>query len=86
MLLPDETAANYDINIVYDVVTTDTWLKEGTSTVTNNITKKASIKLEQGKAYTIALQLGMTTVKIAASVTDWTDGAADPIWLPINNA
>ena len=86
MLLPDAAAANYDINIVYDVVTTDTWLKEGTSTVTNNITKKASIKLEQGKAYTIALQLGMTTVKIAASVTDWTDGAADPIWLPINNA
>ena len=86
MLLPDAAAADYEINIVYDVVTTDTWLKEGTSTVTNNITKKASIQLEQGKAYTIALQLGMTTVKIAASVTDWTDGAADPIWLPINNA
>ncbi len=84
MLLPDAAAANYEINIVYDVVTTDAWLKEGNSTITNNITKKASIKLEQGKAYTIALQLGMTTVKLAASVTDWTDGAADPIWLPIN--
>jgi len=84
MLLPDASAANYDINIVYDVVTTDTWLKEGTSTVHNNITKRASIQLEQGKAYTIALQLGMTTVKLAATVTDWTDGAADPIWLPIN--
>lgn len=87
MLLPDSAAADYNINIVYDVVTTDTWLKDQKSTVTNNITKKASIKLEQGKAYTIALQLGMTTVKIAASVTDWENGAAvDPIWLPINNA
>lgn len=84
MLLPDSAAATYSINIVYDVVTTDEWLKEGTSTVTNNITKTASIKLEQGKAYTIALQLGMTSVKMTASVTDWVDGAADPIWLPIN--
>lgn len=84
MLLPDTDAVNYDINIVYDVVTTDTWLKNQKSTVTNNITKKASLKLEAGKAYTIALQLGMTTVKLAASVTDWTNGAADPIWLPIN--
>ena len=84
MLLPDSAAADYNINIVYDVVTTDTWLKNQKSTVTNNITKKASLKLEAGKAYTIALQLGMTTVKLAASVTDWTNGATDPIWLPIN--
>ena len=67
------------------MVTTDEWLKEGSSTITNNITKKASLKLEAGKAYTIALQLGMTTVKLAASVTPWDDQTATPIWLPINN-
>lgn len=85
MLLPDTADAEYSVTIVYDVITTDAALSGGNSTITNNITKKASIKLEAGKAYTLALQLGMTTVKLNASVTDWDDQTATPIWLPINN-
>lgn len=86
MLLPDSAAAEYSITIEYDVITTDAALSGGKSTITNNITKKASIKLEAGKAYTIALQLGMTTVKLSATVVDWDDQTATPIWLPVNNS
>lgn len=84
MLLPDTATAEYSITIVYDVITTDEALSGGKSTITNNITKKASVQLLAGKAYTLALQLGMTTVKLSASVTDWDDTTATPIWLPIN--
>ncbi len=86
MLIPDRTAKTYTFNIVYNVVTTDANLSGGKSTITNNITKNATLTLLAGKAYTIRLQLGMTTVKLFASVTDWTPQVADPIWLPINNS
>lgn len=86
MLIPDRTAKTYTFRIVYDVVTTDGQLSGGKSTITNDITKNASLTLEAGKAYTINLQLGMTTVKLTASVVDWSPQAGTPIWLPINNS
>ena len=85
MFIPNAEAQEYNFHIVYKVITTDANLDGGKSEITNDITKKASIKFEAGKSYTIKLELGMTTVKLAAEVADWTDAAAqDPIWLPIN--
>ena len=85
MLIPDRDSKTYTFNIVYDVVTTDSNLVGGKSTITNNISKQASLQLLAGKAYTIRMQLGMTTVKLSATVEDWTPQSTDPIWLPINN-
>lgn len=86
MFIPDAAAQEYNFNIVYKVITTDGNLSTGSSEITNNITKKASIRFEAGKAYTIKLELGMTTVKMSASVQNWNDAdpQPDPIWLPIN--
>ena len=84
------------ITIVYDVETSDknltNYLSDGAvkgSTVENKITKEikisgSSIKLQAGKHYTVALHLGMTSVKFDASVTEWEEGTADPTWLPVN--
>lgn len=85
MFIPNDAAQEYNFYIKYTVITTDANLDGGKSEIVNRITKKASIKFEAGKSYTIKLELGMTTVKLAATVEDWTDAAAqDPIWLPIN--
>ena len=82
------------ITIVYDVETRDKslagYLSDGVthgSTIENTITWKnnGSLKMEAGKAYRITLHLGMTTVKVNASVNAW--AAEDPEWvdLPLNS-
>ena len=71
------------VTIVYDVETYDTnlsgYLSDGVthgSSIENKITQEIKVgtdplKMQAGKAYTILLHLGMTTVKMEASVTDW---------------
>lgn len=87
MLFPTAAAVAYNFSIDYDVITTDGNLAGGNSTVNNKITKTASIKFEAGKAYKVKLVLGMTTVKIETTVTDWSAATdQDPVWLPINNS
>ena len=39
--------------------------------------------LEQGMAYTFKLGVGMKTVKITATVDEWSD-TQTPVWLPQN--
>ena len=86
------------VTIVYDVETADdnlpTYLSDGTtkgSSIENKITKRITtggsteLVLAAGKAYTVNLHLGMTTVKFEASVSDWVAGpTADPTWTPVN--
>lgn len=73
-----------DVKIVYDVETVnpklDNTLSDGVtkgSSIQNKISKLSSevfstlTKMEAGKWYTIRLHLGMTSVKVEASVTDW---------------
>ena len=75
-----------DITIEYDVLTADGNLSEFLSDglthgkmIKNTITKKSKeifkttepVKMEDGKSYTIHLILGMTSVKIEATVTDF---------------
>lgn len=71
------------ITIVYDVETKDDnlagYLADGVqngSSIENKITQTvkvggSALKMEAGKAYTINLHLGMTSVKIDAAVTAW---------------
>lgn len=72
------------VTIVYDVETWDDnlsdYLADGVvhgSTIENKITKTitdgtgANLTMEAGKGYQINLHLGMTSVKVDATVTDW---------------
>ena len=91
------TNDNLKVTIVYDVETADknltNYLADGAvrgSCVENKITKEieisgAKFKLQAGKLYTIALHLGMTSVKFDASVTGWEEATPDyEPWLPVN--
>lgn len=71
------------VYVEYDVITTDSNVG-GTSTVTNHITKSISINFESGKAYTLNLQLGMTSVKVTADVDAWSEQAGTDVDLPQN--
>ena len=90
-VIPTEETLTF--TIVYDVETYDKnlagYLSDGEvtgSTIENKITQSLStIKLEAGKAYTIKLHLGITNVKVAATVTDWGSATAQDVNLPANN-
>lgn len=85
------------VTLVYDVETKDdklsTLLSDGVthgSTVENVISKNIQIggsdfSLEAGKKYTIALHIGLTSVKFDASVSLWADGQSASADLPQNN-
>ena len=85
------------VTLVYDVETKDdklsTLLSDGVthgSTVENVISKNIQIggsdfSLEAGKKYTIALHIGLTSVKFEASVSTWADGQSASADLPQNN-
>jgi hypothetical protein len=70
-----------------------TMLSDGTThgtTVENVITKAiqigtSDVSLEAGKKYTIALHIGLTSVKFDASVSTWADGQSASADLPQNN-
>ncbi len=88
MLIPTDLAGaseNITVTIEYTVRTADANLDGGMSTVKNRITKVISgINFEGGKAYTLNLLLGMTSVKVAATVTDWDAQTGTAVNLPIN--
>ena len=93
------TNENIDIEIVYDVETRDDavegflsdGMKHGVST--QNTIKKTStqifggtdpVKMQAGKAYQINILLGMTSVKIEATVIAWTPQDPANVELPAN--
>jgi hypothetical protein len=86
MLIPTTAAINtdLDVNIVYHVITKDTKLDGSYSNVVNNITKKVSIDFDNGKAYTLKLILGLTSVKLDAEVKTWDIQGAKDVDLPQN--
>lgn len=85
------------VTLVYDVETKDdklsTLLSDGVthgSTVENVISKNIQIggsdcSLDAGKKYTIALHIGLTSVKFDATVSDWGTGNNASADLPQNN-
>ena len=85
MLIPTDGVAELSVNIVYDVITEDAALNGGYSTVQNNVTKTVYLDFDNGKAYTLKLILGVTSVKLDAEVKPWEVLGATPVDLPKNN-
>lgn len=87
------TSEQVNVTIVYDVETKDdnlaSYLSDGQyrgSSIQNRITKKNVFNsaLQAGKTYKLKLHLGMTDVKVEATVEPWaTGGQANP-YLPAN--
>ncbi len=86
---------NFEVEIVYDVETVDQNLAQSLSDgvtkgscIENRISKTIKFgseeKLYPGHSYTLALHLGMNSVKFDAAVTDWIDEAAQDVDLPLN--
>lgn len=86
MVVPqDFSKDDLTINIKYDVVTEDAALASGYSEVNNDITTTFSgVNFEPNKAYKFSLHLGLTTVKLTASVDGWETGTDYSVNLPIN--
>lgn len=86
MIIPSSAAdKSLKVTIDYYVNTTDASLAKGYSRVENKITKTITgFAPEAGKNYTLLLSLGMTSVKVTATVADWTDGSSTQVDLPIN--
>ena len=88
MIIPSSAAdKSLKVTIDYYVNTTDASLSKGYSRVENKITKTITgFAPEAGKNYTLLLSLGMTSVKVSATVSDWTteDGSTTQVDLPIN--
>lgn len=87
MFIPSKTGEStaIGVKIKYHVVTKDTKLNGNISDVSNTITKETSVKLESGKSYNLKLILGLTSVKLDATVADWQVGDDAEIWVPQNN-
>ena len=87
MIIPQDLSADqgFPVTIKYTVTTTDSNNTANSSTIENTITNTAKIKFEAGKAYTLKLLLGMTSVKLSASVTEWGTSSETTVNLPQNN-
>lgn len=86
MIIPqDLSSTGFYIYVDYTVTTTDNENVANTSVVNNKImsVNPLQINFESGKAYTINLLLGMTSVKFTATYTDWKTGEHE-VDLPIN--
>lgn len=96
MILPQEfeEGSGYRIYIEYDVISEEVNnngigenTTEDSSTITNKIYSEVlDGAFEQGKAYKFTLWLGMTSVKIDATETAWTEEDNMNIWMPENCA
>ena len=84
MVIPTGATA-VKVRINYAVVTYDDKLAGYVSDVDNIITKQISVNLESGKSYNLKLILGLTSVKLDATVADWQVADASEIYLPQNN-
>ena len=73
------------VKITYHVITLDTKLDTYISDVKNVITKGVKVNLENSKSYNLKLVLGLTSVKLDATVADWQVGDDAEVYLPKNN-
>lgn len=86
-IIPKDGSQKFEVKITYFVTTQDAALQGGISSVKNVIYK--SVTFENGfvaqKNYSIDIALGMTTVKVEATVDDsWADGDDPDVDLPAN--
>lgn len=83
MVIPTGST-NIKVNIKYAVVTKDEKLTGNVSNVENDITKTVTVDLKNGKSYNLKLILGLTSVKLDATVADWQVADDTEIFLPKN--
>ena len=82
MIIPEDMQG-LSVYIEYTVATAEG--EDDESVITNKITRTIdSINFEAGNAYTLNLVLGMTSVKISATVEGWTEVNGVQVDLPIN--
>lgn len=85
MLIPSNADTDLQVQITYYVITKDTKLNGGYSSVKNVITKKVTVNsLTNNKAYNLKLILGLTSVKLDAEVADWQVDGSNEVYLPQN--
>ena len=93
MIIPqDLSSTGFYVYVEYDVITIDQNIGNNSNTydglkskVTNHISTQVSdINFQSGKAYTLNLQLGMTSVKVTANVDDWSEQTGTSVDLPQN--
>jgi len=86
MIIPqDFSTGGLYVWIKYRVITEDAKLTDSKSEITNQICKQVAINFEQGKAYTLNLVLGLTEVKLDATVDEWDEQDPVQIDLPANS-
>jgi len=84
MIIPQEfTGEQLYVFIEYTVTTEDTNLDGGKAEITNYVSTPLAIDFVSGHAYNLNLILGMTSVKVEATYTDWTSEDKE-VWLPTN--
>lgn len=83
--IPKDDNTTLNVKITYYVTTQDAKLAGGISCVKNVIDKDIDFaKFENGKNYNLNIVLGMTTVKLEATVSSWDDPTDKDIDLPVN--
>lgn len=86
MIIPHATMA-VKIRVKYTVTTTDPSLPDQKSEVVNDITSdEFAFTFDQGKAYNFVLHLGLTSVKLSATVANWetATGTDHVVNVPLN--
>ncbi|MBQ9399771.1 MAG: fimbrillin family protein [Bacteroidales bacterium] len=90
MIIPATiTAGGFIITANYWVITKDSALNGGFSTIQNNITKTsaAAVTFDAGKKYNIIVNLGLNSVDFnVTEVTDWAVDSSTEYHLPQNNS
>lgn len=84
--IPTTTSTTLNVKITYYVTTQDAKLNGGISCVKNVIDKDITFAsgFTGGLNYNLNIVLGMTTVKLEATVSDWADPSDVDIDLPVN--
>lgn len=84
--IPTTTSTTLNVKITYYVTTQDSKLAGGISCVKNVIDKDITFAsgFACGLNYNLNIVLGMTTVKLEATVSDWADPTDVDIDLPVN--
>ena len=84
--IPTTTSTTLNVKITYYVTTQDAKLEGGISCVKNVIDKDITFAsgFTCGLNYNLNIVLGMTTVKLEATVSDWADPTDVDIDLPVN--
>ncbi len=61
------------VTVKFDVITEDPKLAGGQSKITSEITAPFNFAFQAGKSYNFVLHIGLTSVKLDATVEDWID-------------